>query len=111
MSNETKAPYGFLGLLWRLALAGVIVLGLSGAGGYLAVVRLMERQESTAPDLLTLEVEEALQQASDKGFSVILEKREPTNLLESGRVLAQRPAPGTNVKVGSTVRLTIATRP
>lgn len=111
MSNGSSQTFGFFGMLWRLALAGAIVLALSAAGGYYAVVRIMEKQETTAPDLLTLPVEEAFTKASGLGFPILLEKRESTDLLQEGRVLAQRPSPGASVKEGATMRLTIATRP
>jgi beta-lactam-binding protein with PASTA domain len=107
-TDSIKAPYGFFGLLWRLMLGGVIVLGLSGAGGYYAVHHLVQTPEELAPDLLTLELEAALARASDGGFPIIVERREVTTLLEPGRVLAQRPLPGAWVKQGSTIRLTVA---
>ncbi len=110
-TTEIKAPFGFFGLLWRMTLGAVIVLGLSGAGGYYAVHHLVETPEAQAPDLLTVELLAAVDKASALGFSVIVEKRETTTLLEPGKVLAQRPAPDTWVKQGSTIRLTVAEKP
>jgi len=110
-TTEIKVPFGFFGLLWRMTLGAVIVLGLSGAGGYYAVHHLVETPEAQAPDLLTVELLAAVDKASALGFSVIVEKRETTTLLEPGKVLAQRPAPDTWVKQGSTIRLTVAEKP
>jgi beta-lactam-binding protein with PASTA domain len=110
-TTDVKQPYGFFGLLWRMALGAVIVLGLSGAGGYYAVHRLVESPEDQAPDLLAIDLREALDKASAAGFPVIVEKREATTLLEPGRVLAQRPLPATWVKQGATIRLTVAEKP
>ena len=103
-----KQPYGFWGLLWRLTLAGGIVLGASAAGGYAAAKSMIEAPETQAPDLLTLRLNEAVEIASQQGFSVILEKKEPSTLLEAGRIISQRPAPQTWVKEGAILRLTVA---
>lgn len=111
MSDKTTEPYGFFGLLWRLALAGTLVFGIAGITGYMLVLRLVQTPEEIAPDLLTMEVTAALDKASGDGFSVMVERREATELLEAGKVLAQRPAPGTFVRQGSTIRLTLAARP
>lgn len=110
-TSDIKQPFGFFGLLWRMALGATIVLGLSGAGGYYAVHHLVESPEEQAPDLLTIDLREALEKASAAGFPVIVEKREATTLLDAGRVLAQRPAPSAWVKAGATIRLTVAEKP
>lgn len=100
--------YGFFGLLWRLGLAGLIVFALAGAGGYIAVERMLPVEESLAPDLLTLPVEDALEKASSAGFPVMIDGRERSNLVAEGAVLSQRPTPGTMVKNGAAIRITIA---
>jgi len=103
-----KDPYTFWGMLWRLVLAGGLVLSASAAGGYVAARHLIETPEVQAPDLLKLALPQALERASGEGFSVILEKKEPTSLLPAGQVLSQRPAPLAWVKEGATLRLTVA---
>jgi beta-lactam-binding protein with PASTA domain len=103
--------YSFFGIFWRLALAAGIVFALTGAGSYFLAERLIERPEAPAPNLLTLELTEALERASQDGFSLIIEKHEPTDLLAAGRVLSQRPAPDIAVKQGATIRVTVAEKP
>ncbi|MCC5877503.1 MAG: PASTA domain-containing protein [Candidatus Sumerlaeia bacterium] len=103
--------YGFLGLFWRLGLAGVVVFALAGAAGYVAVERMLPVEESLAPDLLTLSVQDALEKASKAGFPIIIDGRERSNLVAEGAVLSQRPAPGTMMKNGASIRITIARKP
>lgn len=106
--NTARGPYTFFGLLWRLALAGSLVLSTAAAGGYYAAQHLIEAPEAQAPDLLTMPLPEAVERASAEGFAVLVEKRESTDLLEPGRVLAQRPMPSTWAKVNSTIRITLS---
>lgn len=111
MAARSREPYGFLGLLWRLALAGFLVLGLALAGGYAVAAYYIRGSETIAPDLLALSLEEAVEQASAEGFSVMLQGEEPSSLVDPGQVLGQRPSPGTIVKAGSTIRVTTASGP
>lgn len=97
-------------MLWRVAIASMVVFALSAASGYAIVYRLIETPETQAPDLLALTVDEAVEKASADNFSVLIEKKEMSELLDPGRILSQRPAPGTWVKEGSRIRLTIAAK-
>lgn len=108
MAETTPKVYGFWGLIWRMTLAGMLVLGASSAGGYFAVKHLVETPEVEVPDLLTLELADAMERASDEGFSLQLQEREATGLLAPGTVLAQHPSPGAPVKSGATIRVTLA---
>jgi beta-lactam-binding protein with PASTA domain len=103
--------YGFFGLLWRMTLAAVILFGIAAVGGYVAAERLIRSPEAETPDLLTLDLKDAVSKSSAVGFPVMLEKREATDLLQEGKVLAQRPLPGTMAKTGAAIRLTIAAKP
>jgi beta-lactam-binding protein with PASTA domain len=98
-------------MLWRMTFAGAFVFALAASGGYAAVWYLVKTPEAEAPDLLTLELVEAVELASKEGFSVMVEEHEATDLLGEGRVLSQRPAPGTVVKEGTRLRVIIAARP
>jgi beta-lactam-binding protein with PASTA domain len=112
MSDDAPPqPYGFLGLLWRFSLAAVIVLGLSATAGFLAVKYLVETPEVQAPDLITLELTEALATASRLDFALLIEKREPTELLSPGRVLSQRPGASQWTKPGAVIRITVSEAP
>jgi beta-lactam-binding protein with PASTA domain len=113
MNADAPTPkvYGFFGLLWRLALAGALTFGVAAAGSYVAVERLVRRGEVQAPDLLTLPLEKALNKASSEGHPLLVEAREKSDLLEPGGVLSQRPQPGTWVKEGAVLRVTVALKP
>lgn len=111
MASRSRQPYGFFGLFWRLALAGMLVLGLSAAGGYVAVQQIVRAPEGLAPDLLTMPLAEAVEQSSDEGFALRLEKREASEVFEPGQIVSQRPTPGSLAKMGSTIHVTIAIRP
>jgi len=111
MSDAPKQPYGLIGLLWRLSVCAILVFGVCGAVGYVGARELIEAPESTAPDLVTMETSAALAKASKNGLAVLLEKSEVTDLLEAGHILAQRPMPGTTVKLGSTIRVTVSEKP
>lgn len=111
MSKDNPKIYGFFGLLWRLTLVGMIVLTLGAVGGYFAVMKMVETPSASTPDLLTLSVERAVERASKGGFSVMIAKHEASDLLDPSHILGQRPSPGIEAKVGSTIHLTVAERP
>jgi beta-lactam-binding protein with PASTA domain len=104
-------PFTFFGLFWRVLLLGAFTMAIAGVGGYFGVKHLVENPEFTAPDLLTLTVEEALVKASDEGFPMLIEKHEPTDLIGAGRILSQRPLPDSMVKGGAVLRVTVAEKP
>ncbi len=110
MARKRK-NYTLFGLLWRLTISGAVVFALAAGGAYLAAEQLIRTPEREAPDLHALTLEEAFRTASEEGFPLRLDGEEPTSVLEPGRVLSQRPAPGMWVKEGSTLRVTIASRP
>ncbi|MDX2177878.1 MAG: PASTA domain-containing protein [Candidatus Sumerlaeia bacterium] len=109
--DSTPPSQTFFGLLWRMVVAGSLVFALAAGGAYFGVERMIRAPEADAPDLLTLGLDEALREASARGFPVRIEAEEPTGLLASGRVLSQRPLPGERVKAGAVVYLTVAAPP
>ncbi len=84
------------------------MFALCAAGGYAAVYRMVRTSEMEAPDLLTLDLAEAVTEASAEGFAVRVSNREPSDVLAKGGVLSQRPLPGDWVKEGSTILLVVA---
>jgi beta-lactam-binding protein with PASTA domain len=107
-SARRVGPPGFFGTLWRLVLIGGLLFAGAGAAGYAVVQNLVQTAETPAPDLLALDAATAFERASAKGFSARIAGREPSTVLESGHVVAQRPQPGTWVKEGATIQLTLA---
>ncbi len=109
--RDPSKTYGIFGLLWRMIFVGGFVFLLTAAGSYAAVWYLVKTPESITPDLLTLELTDAVDQASEEGFSVLIDHYEATDLLGSGRVLSQSPSPGAIVKQGARIRVTVASSP
>ncbi|MCB2154750.1 PASTA domain-containing protein [bacterium] len=107
-SSDISSPPGLFGTLWRLVIVGVLLFGLAGVSGYATVRYLIQQPELQAPDLLTLDLRQATVHASQLGFSTRIAGEESSEVLDEGFVLAQRPSPGTWVKPGSTILLTIA---
>lgn len=103
-------PPGLFGTAWRLTLVGVVLWAAAGAAGYATVYHLVKTPEVQAPDLLTLSLEEAVRKASAGGFAARVDGTEPTEVVEIGHVLAQRPLPGDWVKEGATMSLTLASK-
>ena len=110
-TKQASIIYSLWGMLWRLTLAGTVVFALTGAASYFVGRRILARQDVQAPNLITMSTDEALAKASAQGFSVLLDKREPSELLPEGHVLAQRPMPDQWVKEGACLRLTVAAKP
>ena len=106
--HASTRPPGLFGTLWRLGLAGTLLFGLTGVGGYFTVRHLIQQPEMQAPDLLTLDLRQATVQASQLGFATRICDEENSEVLDEGCILAQRPRPGTWVKPGTTILLTVA---
>ncbi len=104
-------PPGFLGLLWRMSLAGGIVFAIAAAASYLAVENLVRTEEVEAPDVLTLPLEDAVRRTSAMGFPLRIGASEPTLILSPGRVISQRPGPGKRMKRGGTILVTLSESP
>lgn len=112
MSAESDArPPGFLGLLWRMSLAGGIVFAIAAASSYFAIESLVRSEEVEAPDLLTLPLEDAVRRSSAMGFPVRIGANEQTLILSPGRVISQRPGPGKRMKRGGTLIVTLSESP
>jgi len=107
MASRTSPP-GFFGTLWRLLVVGTVMFALCAAAGYATVWHLVRTPETEAPDLLAVDVVDAVAKASELGFSVRIGASEPNDVLEPGEVLSQRPLPGDWVKQGATIVVTVA---
>lgn len=104
------SPPGLFGTAWRLILIGTLLWAAAGAAGYATVYQLVKTPETQAPDLLTMSLEEAVRKASAGGFATRIDATEPTEVIEPGHILTQRPLPGDWVKEGATISLTLAAK-
>ncbi|MDK2971963.1 MAG: hypothetical protein PWP23_1718 [Candidatus Sumerlaeota bacterium] len=106
--GRAAGPPGLWGTLWRLTLVGAVLFAAAAAAGYATVAHLVKTPETQAPDLLAMELVDAIREASAEGFSARVAGSEPSSVLQPGQVAAQRPLPGTWVKEGATIQLILA---
>lgn len=107
MAARTSPP-GFFGTFWRMLVVGTVMFALCGAAGYATVWKLVKTPETEAPDLLAMDVAEAVRKASELGFSMRIGSTEANGVLEPGEIVSQRPLPGDWVKEGATIIVTLA---
>ncbi|QZT32802.1 Stk1 family PASTA domain-containing Ser/Thr kinase [Caldalkalibacillus thermarum TA2.A1] len=94
--------------IWlKLAVMTLIILLLS-FGTYQGVKMYIASQEVEVPDVYNLPVEEATEQLEALKLVVDASAERYHDEVEEGHVLRQNPVPGTVVKKGSTVRLTVS---
>jgi len=90
-----------------LFLLGVIVLMI--VSGILAFVFTLESEEQTlVPDLVGMELENALLSLEDRALIPGIQLRYSQNPKDKGLILGQDPNPGTSVKAGSRVVLNVS---
>jgi hypothetical protein len=99
---------GFFGLIFRVVLVTVIVMGLTGAAGYYAVRMYVKTAETTVPNVRGMKIEAALAAAAQSKLGLTEERSESSGMVAPGEILGQRPLPGARVKAGSTVRVVVS---
>ncbi len=88
---------------------GGLVLGLVALAAFFATLKIeMRGSQATVPDLTGMTREEAAREANarDLVVEVVQERHDPR--VSSGRVLQQQPPPGSSVRKGRKVRLTVS---
>lgn len=91
----------------NLLLAAAVVVGLVVAINFCLGVLTHHGQEIAVPDMTNMTVSEAQQMASDNEIKVIVTDSVYVRRMERGNVFSQNPKPGTKVKKGRKIRLTI----
>jgi hypothetical protein len=99
---------GFFGLIFRVVLVTVIVMGLTGAAGYYAIRMYVKTAETSVPNVRGMKVEAALAAAAQSKLGLVEERSETSGMVAPGEILGQRPLPGARVKAGSTVRVVVS---
>lgn len=106
MSKVKKAFLG--GWIVRNLLLGVLFVALLAAGVSIFLsVRTRHGKEVTVPDMTNLSVRDAASTASAAGLKVIVSDSVYMKRVPKGAVVSQLPAPGSNVKPGRKISLTI----
>ena len=91
-----------------------IFLGLSGVGviSAFAVVALLLRQEEVrVPDLTGQDIVNTVEVLSEYDLRLKVEQRLPHVTLPKGRVISQKPPPGSGIKKGRPVRVVVSLGP
>lgn len=123
--TRTAAPtgkgFGVLGLLrgirdfftgfFALTLTTVIFFVILAVASYYTVGYFIRGEEVIAPDLSGRTVTEALELLRDRKLLVELEGSEPSEALEAGMILRQRPRAASRVKARTPIRVVISSGP
>jgi hypothetical protein len=99
---------GFFGLIFRVVLVTVIVMGLAGAAGYYAVRMYVKTPETSVPNVRGMKVDAALAAVAQAKLGLVEERSESSGMVAPGEILGQRPLPGARVKTGSSVRVVVS---
>lgn len=86
----------------------LLVFGLVGAASYLVLKHYVGGTEVRVPALVELSLDEALEKLNTPGLFLRLERREYSESVPQGHVVAQFPLPGVTVKKGTPVRVVIS---
>lgn len=100
--------FGFIGLIIRVVVVTVIVLGIAAVVGFEAVRMYVQTPTVTVPNVSGMRVPEALALLSKSQLALFEERVEPNSMSPPGEILSQRPAAGVATKSASVVRVTIA---
>lgn len=105
--SKTQAGKGSLrrAVLFIFAMLGFLAIGFAAA---YALRSFFEIPEVSAPDLVAKHRSEAERLASALGLKIEILNREYNDRIEVDHVLAQSPAPGTLLKRGNSIKLTIS---
>ncbi len=96
-----------LGLI-RLALTAALVMGLIGGASYFIVKSYVGGPEVQVPNVLGVTVEEALEKAKTANLFLELDRREFSEAVGRGNIMAQAPAPGVKVKQRTPIRIVVS---
>lgn len=91
-----------------LALTTSLFFGLLVVASYFVIGYFIRGEEIGAPDLVARSVSEALVIAKRLNLSLELEREEPSETLEAGEVLSQRPRPGARIKSRTPIRVVVS---
>jgi len=99
---------GFILGLFRLAATTALVLGLTGAATYLLVRSYVSGPEVKVPNVCGATVEEALEKMKPSNLLLEMDRREDSEVVPRGHIIAQFPAPGMKVKAHTPLRVVLS---
>lgn len=96
---------------FALILTTIIFFVLLAIASYYTVGYFIRGEEVITPDLTGQTVTEALDDLKDRGLLLELERSEPSDALEAGMILRQRPRAASRVKARTPVRVVVSSGP
>jgi serine/threonine-protein kinase len=89
-------------------MVALFVVGLVVANFIVMPLIVKKGSEIEVPDVVGLPMEEAILRLNEQGFEAVADERRPDTLLEEGRIIEQKPRPGSKVKKGRLVQLVVS---
>ena len=99
---------GFFGLIFRMLLVTLLVIGISAYLGYQIVNMYIMTPEVVVPNVRGMKLDAAVEIVSDKGLSLVKDRAEATGLVAPGEIIDQRPQPGSTTKSGAALHVVVA---
>jgi len=93
---------------FRMFFTVSLVFILLSAVSYFVIRSFVIVGEQPVPNVIGLTPAQALEQISQKKFTMTLEKYDYSRALEEGRIMSQYPAGGVRAKIGSPVRVVLS---
>ena len=94
-----------------LVFLGIIVLGVLGMllANYVIMPWITGKgTEVEVPEVIGLMLEDAIVVLDEQGFESVADEKRPDTLYEEGRIIEQKPRPGSMVKKGRLVQLVVS---
>jgi beta-lactam-binding protein with PASTA domain len=106
--RRRRTSLSFLRFLVQLAVTTVLVFALLAAVSYFTLRHFIARQEVQVPNLVGLTLEEGLTRLKPLDLALILDKKEYSDIVSKGEILAQYPYAGTRTKIGNAVKVVVS---
>jgi beta-lactam-binding protein with PASTA domain len=103
-----RAVFLVLLAMVRLVVTTVLVLGLVGAAAYMTLKFYVGGREIKVPNVCGVSVEDALEKLDSASLLLKFDRREYSEVVPRGNIVAQFPAPGMKVKTGTPVRVALS---
>lgn len=95
--------------LMKIVAMGIVFLGLAGVSAYVTITLLIGSEEKiTVPDLVGRDLVHVLETLTNLGLNPRLRELEYNPDIPKNHVMAQQPVPGSLIKKGRDIRITIS---
>lgn len=111
MLRALRSIRDFFTGFFALILTTIVFFVLLAVASYYTVGYFIRGEEVIAPDLTGRTVTEALDVLKDRKLLIELERSEPSDALDAGMILRQRPRAASRIKARSPVRVVVSSGP